>query len=112
MSNNEEYIKQLEEKIKILEEKFAKLEDIVENIKNDIYEEYEEDFEFEIVCPYCNKVFNSNIQTGVNSEIKCPECNNIIELDWNDDDCCNGHCSTCSGCSDDEETENDEDDDM
>lgn len=110
MSNNEEYIKKLEEKIKTLEEKYVKLEEIVENIKSDIYDEIEEDedFEFEIVCPYCNKVFTSNIQTGINEEIKCPECHNVIELDWNEEDSCNGHCCSCSGCSDEEENEDED----
>ena len=43
-----------------------------------------EDFEFEIVCPYCNYEFIADIDEH-EDEILCPECNNPIELDWSED---------------------------
>ena len=110
----DEKIKQIEQKQKEIENKITKVESTVNNIESDIYTE-EDNFDFEIVCPYCNYEFVAQID-GKN-EISCPECNNIIELDWNDeedDECCSGHCSSCHGCSDDfdEDDEEDKEDDM
>lgn len=97
---SESKISVLEENQNKLEQKLNKVQNIVEDIKNDIYEDYnEDDYEFEIVCPYCNNIFTSNVETNVNQEIECPECNNTIELDWNEEECCTGSCLSCSGCS-------------
>mgnify|MGYP007042768822 CR=1 FL=1 len=95
----------------------------INEIETDIYEVEDENnnFDFEIVCPYCDYEFTTSIEGR--TEIVCPKCNNVIELDWNDDDeddCCAGHCHSCHGCGeeeyddndDDEYEENDEDDDM
>ena len=69
-----------------------------------------EDYSFEIVCPYCNCEFETEIDE-LKTEVTCPECNNIIELDWNEEDGdCHGDCSCCHGsCS---EESDDEDEDM
>ena len=81
--------------------------------------------DFEIVCPYCNHEFVSDIGSDI-KEVECPECHNTIELDWNQEgeDECGGHCGTCGGCEHEEEVEeievvtdeieedNEEDDDM
>lgn len=98
---SESKISALEENQNKLEQKLNKVQNIVEDMKSDIYDEYneDEDYEFEIVCPYCNNVFISNVETDVNEEIECPECHNIIELDWNEEECCTGSCSSCPGCS-------------
>lgn len=93
-------INTLEKNQKNLEQKLNKIQNVVEDMKSDIYDEYnEDDYEFEIVCPYCNNVFTSNVETNVNQEIECPECHNVIELDWNEEESCTGSCSSCSGCS-------------
>lgn len=119
-NSSEKRITDLEKNQKGLEEKINKVEKFIEDMKKDIYDEYdEEDYEFEIICPYCNHIFTSEIKTEENEEIECPECHNIIELDWNLDDCESG-CSSCHGCSscgshgiideeDDDDDENDED---
>lgn len=55
-----------------------------------------EKFEFEIICPFCDKEFVAEID--LQSVVKCPECNNLIELSWNSEEengCCSGHCSSC-----------------
>lgn len=106
----DEKIKQIEEKQKQIESKMSEVESAVNEIESDIYTEEDGNFDFEIVCPYCNYEFVAEIN-GKN-EIACPECNNIIELDWNDEDDgegCNGHCSGCHGCEEDYD-ENDEED--
>lgn len=96
---SESKINALEENQSKLEQKLNKVQNIVEDMKNDIYDDYnEDDYEFEIVCPYCNNVFTSNVETDVNQEIECPECHNTIELDWNEEECCTGSCLSCSGC--------------
>ena len=73
-------LKKIEQTQNSIEEKLNILQNSVNGIENDIYEE---DYEFEIVCPYCNAEFVEDISSKTN--IKCPECNNTIELDWNVD---------------------------
>ena len=89
-----------------IENKMTKMEKVINKIENDIY--FDDDFDFEIVCPYCNNEFIADISDG-KTEITCPECENVIELDWTGDiDGC-GHdgCAGCHGCE-----PEDEDDDM
>jgi len=110
----DEKIKQIEEKQRQIEAKMEQVQNAVDEIESDIYTVDEEDgsFDFEIVCPYCDNEFVTEID-GRN-EIICPECNNVIELDWNDDEeeGCSGHCSSCHGCSDDFEDDEENEDDM
>ena len=104
-----------------LEEKLDKVKGTVELIKKDIYED--DDYDFEIVCPYCNHEFVADVEDELKEEIECPECHNIIELDWDgDDEGCTGFCSSCGHhheCNDDEkkdehddDEDNNDDDDM
>ena len=87
--NLEEIVDYKEDKIKQMEirqeKNSKKLEEMENKLENLSSEFYEEDAVFEIVCPYCNSEFDVNIDKNSN-EIVCPECNNIIELDWNDED--------------------------
>ena len=108
----DEKIRQIEEKQKLIEEKMSQVESVVNEIESDIYVEEDGNFDFEIICPYCNNEFVAEINGK--SEVECPECNNIIELDWNDDEeeGCSGHCSSCHGCSDEYDDEEDNEDDM
>lgn len=97
--------------------KINKIQSSIAGIESDIYED---NYDFEIVCPYCNTEFTADIESK--SDIRCPECNNVIELDWNveENSGCSGSCSSCSSkCGesflDDEDykcEEDDEDDDM
>lgn len=110
-----------------IENKLNKIQTSIAGIESDIYEDA---FDFEIVCPYCNNEFTADIESK--TVIRCPECNNVIELDWNGDDLagngCSGSCSNCgSKCNNSfleednnedlesykfEEQDDDEDDDM
>lgn len=115
---SEEKLSNMEEKQEDLEERILRLQKSLDNIEKDIYED-ENEFEFEVICPYCNHQFVTDIDLEENSEIQCPECKNMIELDWNEeDDECTGHCHCCSGCEDHEEDEfeeeenSDDDEDM
>ena len=124
---------ELEAKNNAINDRLKEVEEEIKEIERDIYEVEEdgcdceecgeEDFDFEIVCPYCDSTFvaNLNLINEDNAEIRCPECNNLIELDWSDEedeDCCSGHCHSCHGCGEDSEEENEnektenEDDDM
>ena len=80
----DEKIKQIEEKQKQIEAKMEQVENAVNDIESDIYVEEDGNFDFEIVCPYCNNEFVTEINGK--DEITCPECNNVIELDWNDEE--------------------------
>ena len=100
-------IAQIEAKQKEIDEKIAQVEGAVDEIENDIYENEDGSFDFEIVCPYCNNEFITEIDGK--TEIECPECNNVIELDWNDEEegGCSGSCSSCPGCAHDHEDDED-----
>ena len=113
----------MEKRQQLLDKKITEIQSSINEIEDDIYieeqvEEDEEDsFDFEIVCPYCNQEFIAEI-SGKN-EIECPKCHNMIELDWEEEEettGCMGSCQRCSGCESnlpEEETEQeDKDDDM
>ena len=108
-NTNNDKINKLEEMQKQIEAKVTKMQQIIDNIESDIYED--SGFDFEITCPYCNYDFIIDVDEN-KTEIECPECKNIIELDWSgdvddkQDGCNNGNCGGCShNC-------NPEDDDM
>ena len=110
----DEWIKDIEEKQIEINNRINNVQSIVDGIEEDIYDEDEEGYEFEIVCPYCNYEFTTDITDEEKDEIKCPQCNNIIELDWNSDEeySCSGNCSHCHGeevAEDDEKYKNKED---
>ncbi|MBR2241457.1 MAG: hypothetical protein IJ890_08840 [Clostridia bacterium] len=92
-------IDNIEKKQNLIEAKVSKIESSVSGIENDMYDD---GFEFEIICPYCNTEFVADVESK--NEIKCPECQNTIELDWNGGEevnPCSGHCSSCrSRCGD------------
>lgn len=89
-------IKEVESQQKEIDQKMAKIQKAVDGIESDIYED-DDTYEFEIICPYCNHEFVTDINSEVNTEVECPECHNIIELDWNgeDDEECGHDCSCC-----------------
>lgn len=84
-----------------MEEKFINIEKSLKNIEKDIYLDDEEnmddddDYEFAIVCPYCNKEFVIDVD-AIQGEVICPECKNEIELDWGDNSCSHEGCEGCS----------------
>ena len=77
-------IKELENTQKELDNKMVKMQEVISNIEKDIYLD-DEDYDLEIVCPYCDTEFEMNIDEN-KTEIECPECQNIIELDWSSED--------------------------
>ena len=92
---------------KSMTDKISKIENSLNKIESDMYEDMP--YDFSIICPYCNYEFDTDMEF-VNNEIECPECKNIIELDWNtgEKDC--GH--NCCGCGHEEHEDFDEDDEM
>lgn len=101
MELSEKRVKQIYENQKMLEQKMDMLEKGVNTIEKELF--VEEEYDFEIVCPYCNYEFLTDINSN-KKEIECPECHNIIELDWNNEDHnCSGHCGSCDGCEHDED---------
>jgi hypothetical protein len=101
-------IKEIEEQQEFIEKRMATVQTIVDGIESDIYEDdEEEDYEFEVACPYCNYEFSVDIDSVQRDEIECPECHNVIELDWNEEETyCSGGCSHClENCVAEEEEE-------
>ncbi|MBR1802558.1 MAG: hypothetical protein IJ777_01070 [Clostridia bacterium] len=100
-------IKSIEKTQQEMEHRMEKVQRAVDDIQSDIYED-EENYEFEITCPYCNHQFTTDIDAEFNTEVECPECHNTIELDWNDEEeiGCGSNCSHCaSPCGVQEEEE-------
>lgn len=75
-------ISKIEENQEKIVKKVTEIQESISNMKNDIYEL--DGYDFEIVCPYCNFEFVTEIEKYHREEIECPNCNNIIELDWDD----------------------------
>lgn len=100
-------MKAIEQKQQEISSRMNQVQTIVDGIESDIYED-EENYEFEIVCPYCNHEFTTDIE-DTKDEIQCPECHNTIELDWNsetEESGCGSNCSQClSQCNVAEEQE-------
>lgn len=90
--NFESRLHELEEQQVFVEGKIKRMQEVVNNIENDIYEE---DYNFDIMCPYCNNEFSATVENDSQKEVQCPECSNIIELDWGDE-CSDTHCGC--GC--------------
>ncbi len=100
---------------KALEDRMSDIENSIDKIENDIYIKENEEYDFDITCPYCDTEFSVDCSNGLQDRVVCPECNNTIELDWNDHehDGCSHGCNECEeGCNHDsyEEQQNEEDD--
>lgn len=114
MDTIERLLESTEKQAKI-EKKINNLQKSLKRIEEDIYieddEEEEEDeecgccdccgdpmndndYEFEILCPYCSHEFVTGKDTNLEDEIECPNCHNIIELDW--EEYCDGECGDCA----------------
>ena len=93
-----------------MQEKLNNIDKEIKNIEKDIYDEdeFEDDSDIEVKCPYCNETFTAKMDDLEAPEIICPECNNTIELDWGEDDGCN--CGGCHGCGHDHNHEDDDED--
>ena len=61
---NSERMDDIEKHQDKLDEKIGKIKETVDLIKKDIYED--EDYDFEIVCPYCNHEFVADIEDELN----------------------------------------------
>ena len=101
MATLKDEIAELKNNQKIMQEQIAQMQQIIDNMKKDLYVE-DEGFDFEIVCPYCNYEFVIDVDDE-KTEVECPECNNIIELDWagepeDDTANCSSGCAGCHGC--------------
>ena len=94
-------LKRIEEDIYIDEEDEEDFGDQMHD--NDI--NTDEDFEFEIKCPYCNYEFIIGHDEDLKDEIECPKCHKEIELDW--DDYCDGECDHCGSICYSENLKND-----
>lgn len=99
-------IQEIEQKQQEILNKINSVQSVVDEIEGDIYED-DENYEFEIVCPYCNYEFIAGVEDECKAEIQCPECHNSIELDWNTEEeaSCTGSCMNCISHCIAEETE-------
>ena len=100
IEGSQEKINNIEEKQISIQKQINIIQNKVDDLEKDFYED--EDYEFDVICPYCNHQFTTDIDLEENSEIKCPECKNIIELDWNEwedkERNFNCSCNNCTNC--------------
>lgn len=73
-----EKVESIEKNQKNMDTRLNKIQKVIDGIEKDIYDD---DFEVEISCPYCNNEFVAEINSDDENEIECPECHNIIELE-------------------------------
>ena len=104
----------IENSQKNIEKKLAKVESAINTIEKDIYED---DNETEIICPYCNNEFTTELDEYDENEVECPECHNIIELDLNAEFGeeflgCSGDCHSCGGCDSEEDDDIEDEEDL
>lgn len=95
-------------KYAVLETKMGQIETTIDKIEKDLYIT-DEEYDLDIVCPYCDAEFTIDTADELKNSVTCPECNNVIELDWNEEHECGHDCSKCHHDCD-EEAENDQDD--
>ena len=93
-------------RIKKLERKISQIEEdiYIDDEENNYDKMHDNDYEFEIRCPYCDYDFIISEESQATDEIECPQCHNIIELDWDDASECAKDCKSCKQhCYQDEE---------
>ena len=96
---------------KVLEDRMSDIEDSIDKIESDIYINQNEEYDFDITCPYCDAEFSVDYSEELGDTVICPECNQTIELDWNDHN--NGCSHGCHDCGEDcRDNQNETDDDM
>ena len=76
LNYKEAEIMKLEKRQNEANKKMDEMSTILRNISNDIYEDEDD---FEIVCPYCNYEFTTDMADEERDEIKCPKCNKIMK---------------------------------
>ena len=99
-------------KCKVLDDRMNEIESSIEKIESDIYVKVNEEYDFDVICPYCDTEFSVDFSEGPKESIICPECNNVVELDWDDEhEGCSHDCHECGGdCGHDHDEEDNEDD--
>jgi len=109
----EEKVSDIENGQKNVEKKLAKIENVIDVLEKDMYDD---NIETEVICPYCNNEFLAEMGDEDETEIECPECHNIIELGMNYDEDfdngtsgCTGRCHFCGGCNSSDSDEEDDD---
>ncbi len=93
-------------RIKKLERKISQIEEdiYIDEDENNYDKMHDNDYEFEIRCPYCDYDFIISEESKTTDEIECPQCHNVIELDWDESNECAKDCKGCSQhCYQDEE---------
>ena len=110
-------INNLKNNQEILENRLNKIQKTIDTIKNDMYitdgdeddsydEMHDNDYEFEITCPFCNYSFVTDNSYFNQTYIQCPKCKKTIELDWGTTPVCEGDCDGCMNHCYEEKKEN------
>lgn len=105
----EEKVARIEQNQEEMNIRLNKVQSVIDGIEKDIYDD---DFEIEIACPYCDNEFFTTMNDSEENEIECPECHNMIELDLNanfeeENQPCSGNCHLCGGCGSNQDDDDD-----
>ena len=104
MESLEDYTEELTEQVDAIDEDLDSLE-------SDFYEEYDEDdcdccgdedF-YDITCPNCEEEFSVDEETLLEGSIECPNCGEKLEFDIEDCDCGDGCECGCHGDSEEDQ---------
>ena len=93
---------EMEDNVGKMDRNIKRLQRRINDIENDIYMDsevfsddleemgydqmHDNDYEFEITCPYCDYEFITDNSYKNQVAIRCPKCNKVIELDWSTED--------------------------
>jgi len=90
----------LEDSLALLGEQLDAVDEDLDELEEYVYEElddddFDEDEEyFEVECPACGEVVCVDEQILEEGSLNCPNCNELLELEFDEDDCDCG-CEDC-----------------
>lgn len=89
-------IEALDDEQGFIADQLDELEEEVEIIGDEVFDDYDEDYdddEFQITCEACGEDIIVTTEDLMDGEILCPNCGETIEFDFDCDcDCCDGDC--------------------
>ena len=91
-------IEALDDEQGFIADQLDELEEEVEMIGDEVFDEYDEEYddeEFEICCDACGEEFIVTEEDLMDGEVLCPNCGEKIEFEFEYDcdcDCCDGEC--------------------
>ena len=97
-----DFLGDVAEEIQALDEEQGFIADVIDDIEEDIdticdeifdeYDEYDEDEDFEVICQNCGEELIVAEEELMEGEVICPTCGETIEFDFECECDCDGEC--------------------